>query len=504
MNAAATPHDEPDPERNNHPGSPAPHAPAVTAHIRPRWALPARLIDELTAAGKVRTVPAGADFAREGDPPDQVFVILSGRVRGYVSDDEDRRLVMGELAVGEYCGEMLIDGLDRCITTAAVEPSRLVAVRRAVFMQIMSTDHELLLHVMRKLAMRLATATELVRRLALADVRERVQHFLLEAATALGSPATPVNISQQAIGDRVGATRSMVNRVLKRMTTEGDVANTPEGLVLKRMPAPIALPPLALPSRSVGAADGGEGSEGAAGREGAGPAERAERPGAPSSPTPLPPRHTRDTRLVLPTDLVEEVRARGRVKHYAPGEFVLLEGAPADTFVLLTRGRLNVTLSSTNGRSFTLGDVRPGEYLGEMTVLDRGKRTASACAVEACEVVHLPRPAFMDLVEHRIDFAKHMAVRLSMRVRQLTNLAKQLALLDVQSRTLALLEYLGEQHGDGSRHIAHPPSQQEIGDRVGASRSMINRVMRELADQGVIVQRGGGLVIRAGKRRKQA
>ena len=58
-------------------------------------------------------------------------------------------------------------------------------------------------------------------------------------------------------------------------------------------------------------------------------------------------------------------------------------------------------------------------------------------------------------------------------------LAKQLALLDVQSRMLALLRSLGEPRSDGSCYIAQLPSQQQIGERVGASRSMINRVMRE-------------------------
>ena len=88
--------------------------------------------------------------------------------------------------------------------------------------------------------MRVITSTELVRRLALTDVRDRVQQFLLESASAEGNPRAPVNVSQQAIGDRVGATRSMVNRVLKAMTADGDLEHTPGGIALKRLPAPIS------------------------------------------------------------------------------------------------------------------------------------------------------------------------------------------------------------------------------------------------------------------------
>jgi len=475
-----------DPDRITTPGADGPRIHVVTAHVRPRWALPPRLIDQLSRLGKQRTVPAGTVFAHEGDRPDHIHLVLSGRVRGFVCDDDDRRLVLGELGPGEYCGEMLIDGFDRCVSTATVEPSRLVPVPRAAFMQTMSTDNELRLHVLRKLALRVATSTELVRRLALADVRDRVQHFLLEMATARGEPSAAVNISQQAIGDRVGATRSMVNRVIKSMALEGDVELTPDGIVLKRIPRPIALPPMRSGRSAFPLCDSGE------------------RTGLPAVTAALLPPQTRDVLLALPADLVAEARAGGRVIRYAPGEYVSYESTPAETLCVVTRGRLGISLTSTNGRSFMLGDLGPGEYFGEMALIEGGSRMATGCAYEHSEVVHLARPALLALLEQRGDFAKHLAVRMSLRLRQLTQMAKQLALLDVQSRTLALLRTLGEAHADGSHTLAQPPSQLQIGERVGASRSMINRVMRDLTDRGVIAQRGGALVIRPEKRGRSA
>lgn len=470
----------PDPAPITAPGAAAPRMPAVTAHIRPRWALSSRLVEHLGPLGTPRTVAAGTVFAHEGDPPDHIHLILSGRVRGFVCDD-DRRLVLGEIGAGEYCGEMLVDGFPRCISTATLEPSRLLAIPRAAFMQAMDSDRALRLHVMQKLAMRVITSTELVRRLALTDVRDRVQQFLFEAASALGGPDAPVSISQQAIGDRVGATRSMVNRVLKRMTDDGDLEHTPLGFVLRRPP-----PPTTRPSAQVHDTD--------APRSAAG--ERTERHGAaPANAASLPTR-MRNALLALPTNLIEDVCAHGRAARYAPGDPVCLEGQAADTFCILTRGRLDLTLSSSNGRHFAMGEVLPGEYFGELVMIAGSSRMATVTAVEASEIVHLDRAAFMAVIEHHDELTRHLAVRLAMRLRQLTQLAKQLALLDVQSRMLALLRSLGEPRSDGSCYIAQLPSQQQIGERVGASRSMINRVMREFSACGRIQYRDAGIVLR--------
>jgi len=466
-----------------------PPVPPVDAHIRPRWTLPQRLVERLTPLGKLSVLPAGTVFMREGDPPDQIYLIQSGQVRGYVSDDADRRLVLGEAGAGEYCGEVMIDGLHRCMSSATADATRLVAIPRAAFMQALADDHDLLLHVMRKLAMRVRTSSELVRRLALTTVRERVRHFLAETVTAQNDPSAPIRLSQLTIGDRVRATRSMVHRVLKNMSADGEISHTPEGIVLERLPLP---PPSSMPLHAPHAPP-------SAIQPGAG--DKSTRPNAqPPAATPEPaPQRNRDALQVLPTDLIDEVCARGKAVHYAPGTTVIFEKTPADSFCVIVRGRLLVTLSSTNGRSFTLGELGPGEYLGEVIVLQNSLRLATAIAQEPSEVIHLSSGDFLALLEHRSDFAKHVAVRLAIRVRQLTHLAKQLALLDVQSRTLSLLRAMGIEHSGGSLLVARPPSQQDIGDRVGASRSMINRVMRDLIAQGVIEQRNGAVVIRPEK-----
>ena len=137
-----------------------------------------------------------------------------------------------------------------------------------------------------------------------------------------------------------------------------------------------------------------------------------------------------------------------------------------------------------------------GEYFGELVMIAGSSRMATVTAVEASEIVHLDRAAFMAVIEHHDELTRHLAVRLAMRLRQLTQLAKQLALLDVQSRMLALLRSLGEPRSDGTCYIAQLPSQQQIGERVGASRSMINRVMRDFSACGRIQYRDAGIVLR--------
>lgn len=454
-----------------------PPAPPVAAHTRPAWAMPERWVHRFLANARIRRYPAGAPIVHEGDPADSVYLMLDGTARGYVTDSGPRQLVLGDVGPGEYFGETTIDGGARCTSGVAVTDARIAIISRAAFLAALAEDSDFALHLMRKFSLRVRAMTEFVRRLALADAQARVLLFLREMAVAQGDIHAPLAISQQAIGNRVGATRSMVNRVLKALGAEGIVTVTPAGITLRRLPARL---PDTVAHRDQAAPVRG--------------ARAAAMRGVVNPPT-LAPTAQRFT-APLPPDLIALVQERGRTVHYVPGMVVAHEGAPADAFCLIVRGRLLASLTNGADRVFHLGELRAGEYVGENMVVPHGVWVSRLSAIERSELVQLAPDAFFALLHERPDFAKHLLVKLAQRLRTLTHQTKRLALMDVIERTRTLLLELSTPAAGGLRLLPAGLSQQAISDRVGASRTMINRVMRDLQAEGFVVALEHGLAVR--------
>ena len=117
----------------------------------------------------------------------------------------------------------------------------------------------------------------------------------------------------------------------------------------------------------------------------------------------------------------------------------------------------------------------------------------TCCVVQAAQL-----PAF--LAEHP-EFALHLTQKLTRMVRRLTEQVKSLALQDVYGRMVRLLMELSEPVGE-ERVVREKLTQQDIADRVGSSREMVNRVMKELTTGGYVALRDGRHVILRSCRRR--
>ena len=156
--------------------------------------------------------------------------------------------------------------------------------------------------------------------------------------------------------------------------------------------------------------------------------------------------------------------------------------------------RLKVFASSDEGRAVVLADVGPGEYFGEVS-LDGGSRSASVMAVEPTTCVVVPEADLRTFLAEHPDFARHLVLRLAATVRRLTEQVKSLALQDVYGRLVRLMMEHSDAHGD-ERVLRIPLTQQDMADRIGSSREMVNRVMKQLTQGGYVEQRRGRLVVK--------
>jgi CRP/FNR family cyclic AMP-dependent transcriptional regulator len=174
-----------------------------------------RYIDALAALGTVRVFPKNTILVHEGDKSDQLYVVLSGKLRVFLSDGEGKEITIDILGPDQYFGEMALEGEPRSASVMTTEASRLSVLERPEFRQFFATNPEAAYWLYIALVRRARNLTKSVGSLALLDVYGRVARLLLDNAT--GEPGCLVvgeRITQQEIAKRVGASRETVSRIL--------------------------------------------------------------------------------------------------------------------------------------------------------------------------------------------------------------------------------------------------------------------------------------------------
>ncbi len=191
--------------------------------------------------------------------------------------------------------------------------------------------------------------------------------------------------------------------------------------------------------------------------------------------------------------LLREIAARGGVRHYPAGAVLVTEEDRSDALYILLAGRVKVYGAGDDGREVVYGSMGKGEYFGEMT-LDGGPRSASVTTLEPTSCAVVPGPDVRDFLAHHPDFALHLVKKLIRRSRELTEQVKSLALEDVYGRIARLLRTQARDE-DGVPTLPEKLTQQDIAERIGASREMVSRVMKPLAEGGWVGQKDGRITL---------
>lgn len=187
--------------------------------------------------GITRSYPKNTVIVTEGDRTDSLYVILEGRVKVYVSDSDGRDVVLLTQGAGEYFGELVLDEGPRSASVMTLEPSRFLVVPQPDFHEFVVKNPAFALSLIEKLIARVRSLTASVKSLALMDVYGRVARLLLELAEeSNGGYVIPQRLTQQDIASRVGASREMVSRILKDLSTGGYLTQSRTGIVLHRKP----------------------------------------------------------------------------------------------------------------------------------------------------------------------------------------------------------------------------------------------------------------------------
>ncbi|MED5621128.1 Crp/Fnr family transcriptional regulator [Ideonella sp. BN130291] len=193
----------------------------------------------------------------------------------------------------------------------------------------------------------------------------------------------------------------------------------------------------------------------------------------------------RDDRL--PQPLLEAIAARGGVRSFPANAILINEGDTTESLYIVLSGRVKAYSAGDSGREVVLNELGPGEYLGELS-LDGEKRSVSVKTMEPTTCCVVQGADLREVLAQHPDFALHLTHKLIRMVRRLTGQVKSLALQDVYGRVVRVLMELSEPQGD-ERVVRARLTQQDIADRVGSSREMVNRIMKELTVGGYVALR---------------
>jgi CRP/FNR family transcriptional regulator, cyclic AMP receptor protein len=197
------------------------------------------VVRELATRGQTRSFPKNTVFINEGDRGDSLFIIISGRVKVYVSDSQGREMILDIHGPGQYVGEMALDGRPRSASVMTLEATTCAMVTRDALKAAVVANPDLAMSLIEELIDRARIATDTIKNLALMDVYGRVARLLLSLARERdGKLVVPERLTQQDIADRVGASRDMISRIFKDLTTGGYVTVVDRQITLNRRPPP--------------------------------------------------------------------------------------------------------------------------------------------------------------------------------------------------------------------------------------------------------------------------
>ena len=195
------------------------------------------------------------------------------------------------------------------------------------------------------------------------------------------------------------------------------------------------------------------------------------------------------------SELLQALASRGTDHRYRKGTLLIQEGDVGDTLYIILKGRLRAFTTGDKDRELTYGNYGPGDYIGEMS-LDGGPRSASIITLEPCTCAVVTRSTLQAFIAEQPAFAFELLGKVIRRARAATLSAKQMALNDAYGRLAALLNSLAQPQPDGTQFVAGPLTHQDMAHRLGCSREMVSRLMKDLQRGGYLDANRRGITLR--------
>ena len=178
------------------------------------------------------------------------------------------------------------------------------------------------------------------------------------------------------------------------------------------------------------------------------------------------------------------------------GSHILHKGDPGDHLLFLLSGRLQAVDITEGGREIGLSFLEPGDYFGELSIIDGMPRSASVVACEPSMYALMSRPQAQELIHNNPLVAERVLKRFAASIRRASNFRTILGIPNAYHRVYALLDYLSQKSHGGLVSIERLPTQQEISIMVNTSRETVSRAIHVLIQRGVVERDLRRLIVR--------
>ncbi len=196
-------------------------------------------------------------------------------------------------------------------------------------------------------------------------------------------------------------------------------------------------------------------------------------------------------------DLLKVVKL-GTSQKYKKGNIVVLEQESGAALFVIISGKVKVVRMDEDGREVILSMFGPGEFFGEMSLLDGLARSASVVATVKSELFMIHRRDFLELLNEFPTVTISLLAELAMRLRKADMQIKSLSLKDAEGRVANVMLILADDVGvfrKGKVEIDDLPLQQDIANMAGTSRETVSRMIHLFIEGGEVQMKGNKLII---------
>jgi CRP/FNR family cyclic AMP-dependent transcriptional regulator len=196
----------------------------------------------------------------------------------------------------------------------------------------------------------------------------------------------------------------------------------------------------------------------------------------------------------VPDAQLEPIARMAMHRKVARNTVIVRAGDSTDSLYVIITGNAKVQVSDAKGREVILTLLGPGEFFGEMGLIDGSPRSADVVSSEVCELLVIAKADFKKGLSDNFDLCLNIMKSLVQRLRDADNKIESLALMDVYGRVAKLLLEFSVEEG-GERVVRRKLTKQDIAKMIGASREMVSRVMKDLEASGYIRVEEGRIVL---------
>ncbi|HVR37814.1 MAG TPA: Crp/Fnr family transcriptional regulator [Thermoanaerobaculia bacterium] len=190
---------------------------------------------------------------------------------------------------------------------------------------------------------------------------------------------------------------------------------------------------------------------------------------------------------------LSSIAAVAKSRRYAKDDVIFHADESGDIFCLIREGQVKVTMISPEGKEIILSLLGPGDFFGEMALLDDEPRSATVVATEPLDLVTIWRSDFLQILSENFPITKKVLAEISRRLRNASNRIESLATMDVYGRLARFFLDLAKESGkvlDNGYVAVQRPTHQAIANMIGTSRETVSRLIHDLMRQNLLLSEG--------------